>query len=50
LHRWRNPYGGMKANEAKRLKDLEQENGRLKRLIAEQALDNMILKEAARPN
>ena len=50
LHRWRNQYGGMKANEAKRLKELEQENGRLKRLIAEQALDVMILKEAARPN
>ena len=50
LHRWRNQYGGMKANEAKRLKELEQENGRLKKLVAEQALDNMILKEAARPN
>ena len=50
LHRWRNQYGGMKVIDAKRLKELEQENGRLKRLIADQALDIMILKEAARPN
>jgi transposase-like protein len=50
LHRWRNQYGGMKANEAKRLKELDLENSRLKRLIADQALDIMILKEAARPN
>ena len=40
----------MKVNEAKRLKELEQENSRLKKLVAEQALDMMILKEAARPN
>ena len=45
LHRWRNQYGGMKANEAKRLKQLEQENARLKKLVAEQALDNAMLKE-----
>ena len=44
-HRWRTQYGGMKAEEAKRLKQLEQENGRLKRLVAEQALDIQILKE-----
>ena len=44
-HRWRNQYGGMKAEEAKRLKQLEQENGRLKKLVAEQALDIQILKE-----
>jgi transposase-like protein len=50
LQRWRNQYGGMKSSEAKRLKELEQENGRLKRLVAEQALDLQILKEAARPN
>ena len=50
LHRWRNQYGGMKANEAKRLKELEQENSRLKNLVANLSLDNMILKEAARPN
>ena len=47
FHRWRNQYGGMKANEAKRLKALEQENARLKRLVAEQALDNALLKELA---
>ncbi len=45
FHRWRNQYGGMKANEAKRLKQLEQENVRLKKLVAEQALDNAMLKE-----
>ncbi len=45
FHRWRNQYGGMKANEAKRLKQLEQENVRLKKLLAEQALDNAMLKE-----
>lgn len=48
--RWRNQYGGMKSGEAKRLKELEQENARLKRLVADQALDMLILKEAARPN
>ncbi len=45
FHRWRNQYGGMKARDAKRLKQLEQENVRLKRLVAEQALDMTILKE-----
>jgi len=50
LHRWRHQYGGMKSSDAKRLKELAQENGRLKRLVADQALDIMILKEAARPN
>ena len=45
FHRWRNQYGGMKANEAKRLKQLDQENARLKKLVAEQALDNAMLKE-----
>ena len=50
LHRWRNQYGGMKAGEARRLKELEQENTRLKRAVADLTLDNMILKEAARPN
>ncbi len=45
FHRWRNQYGGMKARDAKRLKQLEQENARLKRLVAEQALDMTILKE-----
>ena len=46
FHRWRNQYGGLKANEAKRLKELERENTRLKKLVAEQALDQAILKEA----
>ena len=45
FHRWRNQYGGMKANQAKRLKALEIENARLKRLVADQALDMTILKE-----
>jgi putative transposase len=45
FHRWRNQYGGMKANDAKRLKELERENARLKKLVAEQALDNAMLKE-----
>jgi transposase-like protein len=46
FHRWRNQYGGMKADEARRLKELEVENTRLKRLVAEQAIDISILKEA----
>ena len=46
-HRWRNQYGGMKAGEAKRLKELEQENSRLKKIVAEQALDLSMLKEVA---
>jgi putative transposase len=46
FHRWRNQYGGMKADEARRLKELEVENTRLKRLVADQALDMAILKEA----
>ncbi len=47
LHRWRNQYGGMKADEAKRLKDLEAENARLKRLVAELLLDKQMLQEVA---
>lgn len=50
FHRWRNQYGGMKANDAKRLKELETENVRLKKLVAEQALDNQILKEVVAGN
>jgi transposase-like protein len=50
LHRWRNQYGGMKAEEAKRLKELEIENQRLKKLLAEAELDKAILKEAAEGN
>lgn len=45
-NRWRAQYGGMKADEAKRLKELEIENTRLKKLVADQALDMAILKEA----
>ena len=48
-HRWRNQYGGMKSSEAKRLKELEQENARLKRLLAERDLDVDILKAALDP-
>jgi len=50
LHRWRNQYGGMKAEEAKRLKDLEVENKRLKKLLAEAELDKAILKEVLEGN
>ena len=46
FHRWRHQYGGMKAQEAKQLKELQIENGRLKKLVAEQALDNIALKDA----
>ncbi len=46
LHRWRNQYGGLKQDEAKRLKELETENVRLKRLVAELALDKQLLQEA----
>jgi len=50
FHRWRHQYGGMKAEEAKRLKELEQENKRLKKLLAEAELDKAILKEAMEGN
>jgi transposase-like protein len=50
FHRWRNQYGGMKAEEAKRLKDLENENQRLKKLLAEAQLDKEILEEARQGN
>ena len=46
LHRWRNQYGGLKQDEARRLKELEAENTRLKRLVAELALDKQLLQEA----
>ena len=49
-YRWRQKYGGMDPQMAKYLKDLEKENARLKKLVADQALDMLILKEAARPN
>jgi transposase-like protein len=49
-HRWKHQYGGMKANDAKRLKELETENGRLKRIVADLTLDNAMLKEVAKGN
>ena len=49
-YRWRTKYGGMDPLMAKQMKELEKENGRLKKLVADQALDMLILKEAARPN
>lgn len=49
-YRWRTKYGGMDPQMAKQLKALEKENARLKKLVADQALDMAILKEAARPN
>ena len=49
-YRWRKEYGGMRIEQAKRLKDLEKENARLKKLVADLSLDNAILKEAARGN
>ncbi len=50
FYRWRKEYGGMKVDQAKRLKDLEKENARLKRLLADAELDKAILKEAALGN
>jgi len=49
-HRWRNQYGGMKAQEAKRLKELEKENARLKKLVADLMLDKEMLKDLAEGN
>ena len=49
-YRWRKEYGGMRVEQAKRLKDLERENTRLKKLVADVSLDNAILKEAAEGN
>ncbi len=49
-YRWRKDYGGMRVDQARRLKDLEKENSRLKRLVADLSLDNAILKEAHRGN
>jgi putative transposase len=50
FHRWRNQYGGMKADAMKRLKELEKENARLKKIVADQAVDISILKEVSRGN
>jgi putative transposase len=49
-YRWRKEYAGMQVEQARRLKDLEQENARLKKLVADLSLDNSILKEVAREN
>jgi transposase-like protein len=49
-YRWRQEYGGLKLDQAKRLKDLERENARLKRAVADLTLDKLILKEAAEGN
>ncbi len=49
-YRWRREYGGMRIDQAKRLRELEKENSRLKKLVAELSLDISILKEAARGN
>lgn len=49
-HRWRNQYGGMKADDAKRLKELERENVQLKAIVADQALEVRALKEISRGN
>jgi putative transposase len=48
FHRWRNKYGGMELDDAKRLRELEVENTRLKRLVADLALDKQLLQEAVR--
>lgn len=50
LHRWRLRYGGLKADDAKRLKELERENGKLKRMVADQLLEIDALKEVAKGN
>jgi hypothetical protein len=49
-YRWRKEYGGMQVNQAKRLKELEKENSRLKRAVADLTLDNLILKESSEGN
>jgi putative transposase len=49
-YRWRKQYGGMQVEQAKQLKELQKENTRLKRLVADLSLDNAILKEASRGN
>jgi putative transposase len=50
FHRWRNQYGGIKADDVKRLKHLERENSRLKAIVADQALENRALKEISKGN
>jgi transposase-like protein len=50
FHRWRNQYGGMKADDTKRLKELERENARLKRIVADKELEIDALREVSRGN
>jgi putative transposase len=50
FYRWRKEYGGLKMDQAKRLKELEKENGKLKRLVADLSLDKQILKDIAEGN
>jgi len=50
LSRWKAEFGGLRIDQAKRLKELEQENSRLKKIVADQALDNLILKEVSKGN
>ena len=50
FYRWRKIYGGLKLDQARQFKQLERENARLKKVVADLALDNAILKEAANPN
>ncbi len=50
FYRWRKEYGGLRVDQAKRLKQLEHENGRLKKLVADLSLDNSILKEVSSGN
>jgi putative transposase len=50
FYNWKRKYGGLDVGDAKRLKQLEDENGRLKRLVADQALDNIMLRELLRKN
>ena len=49
-YRWRKEYGGIRSDQARRLKDLERENGQLKKLVADLSLDNSILRETVRGN
>lgn len=50
LHRWRNQFGGMKADGAKELRELRKENSQLKRIVADQQLENLALKEISKGN
>lgn len=50
LSRWKAEYGGLRVDQAKRLKELEAENQRLKKIVADQAIDNLILKEVSKGN